>query len=340
MSSAGKAPRGASVAEIAARTGVPVGTVARVLSASGSNDAERRRAVREAGELLSAESTASEGAPGICAAKTIGVLTELSESSYCSTLTAGIADALAAHGYTALRISGEWSARQEAEQVLQLAARRADGVILLGSMMDDAQLLRLSAHLPIVLTGRMLCGERVRSRCVDNLGGARLAVNHLLSLGHRRIAHIAGPPDQWDARERLAGYRVALEEAGLRFDPNLVVQGGFLKGGGLAAMHALLERAAAFTAVFAGNDLSAWGARIALQRYGIRVPDDISLVGFDDAVDVVAKEPRLTTIRQPVYELGRAAAVDMIELVGETAREGVAVRPLELVIRDSTRRLR
>lgn len=338
MSTSGKAPPGVSMAEIAARAGVSVSTVARVLNASGGVSGERRRAVQEAVTLL------TEGAPAdatqACAPRTIGVLVQASDSSYFDALLQGIDAQLTSLGYTMLRVCGDWSAREEAEQVRALVARRVAGVILPCGVLDDVLLQRLAEEVPIVVTGRKAHGERLRSLSIDNCAGALTAVRHLLSLGHRRIAHIAGPPDQEDARDRLSGYRQALEEAGLRFDPNLVVQGGFLKGGGLAAMHALLERATAFTAVFAANDLSACGARQALLRYGIRVPDDISLIGFDDAVEALSTDPPLTTIRQPVRELGSAAAVQIVNLVSGAGDALPAVPPLELVVRGSTRRLR
>lgn len=338
MSTQGKAPHGASMAEIAARAGVSVSTVARVLNASGGVSAERRRAVQEAVAMLSGDAQPASAKP--CAPRTIGVLLQAAESSYFEALTQGIATQLDTLGYTMLRVCGDWSAREEAEQVRALVARRVAGVILPCGVLDDVLLQRLAEEVPIVVTGREAHGERLRSLSIDNRAGALLAVRHLVSLGHRRIAHIAGPPDQADARERLAGYRQALDEAGLRFEPNLVVQGGFLKGGGLAAMHALLERTTPFTAVFAANDLSACGARQALLRYGIRVPDDISLIGFDDAIEALSTDPPLTTIRQPVAALGRAAAAEIVNLVTGGACTSPAVPALELVVRGSTRRLR
>jgi len=338
MNPTGKTPHGVSMAEIAARAGVSVSTVARVLNASGGVSGERRRAVQEAVMLLTQDAQPDSGKR--CAPRTIGVLVQAAESSYFDALLQGIEAQLTALGYTMLRVSGDWSAREEAEQIRALVARRVAGVILPCAVLDDLLLQRLADEVPIVVTGRGGHGERLRSLSIDNRAGALLAVRHLVSLGHRRIAHIAGPPDQADARDRLAGYRQALEEAGLRFEPNLVVQGGFLKGGGLAAMHALLERATPFTAVFAANDLSACGARQALLRYGIRVPDDISLIGFDDAAEALSVDPPLTTIRQPVNELGRAAAAEIVNLLDGGTTTPVEVPSLELVVRGSTRRLR
>lgn len=340
MSQISKSSPGASIAEIAALAQVSARTVARVLSASGGVSAERRRAVQESIAVLARTQAAAGDDERPFAARTVGVLVQSSESSYYRVLLSGIERGLGAGGYLMQCVSGEWCARQEADQIRRLATRQAAGVILPSGMLEDTQLLRLAAELPIVVTGRDLQGPRLKSISVDNFGGAMTAVRHLIALGHRRIAHIAGPPNLAEARERAAGYRAALEEAGLRFDPALVVQGGFRAGGGLAAIHALLERANAFTAVFAGNDLSACGARKALLRYGIRVPDDVSLIGFDDLPEAIEARPALTTIRQPVFELGHAAAAALIALIEVKEDAAVALPALELVVRESTRRLR
>lgn len=287
---------------------------------------------------LSAE--AQNGAPTASGTAPIGLLIEDFDSEYLRTLTRGIEETAGELHRATQIVRGIWCARQEAEQIRALAEAGAGAVILSSGMLDDAMLERLAREIPIVLVAREQSGPRLHSLRVDNRTGAYLAVKHLISLGHHRIAHIAGPSDQFDARERFKGYRDAIEEAGLRVDSDLVVQGGFLEGGGLAAVLTLLKNATAFTAVFAGNDQSALGARIALLRYGIRVPDDISLVGFDDLGLARTVEPELTTVRQPVHQLGCAAARAACALAGGEVLAASAALPVELIVRGSTRRLR
>nr|MBA3450261.1 substrate-binding domain-containing protein [Chloroflexia bacterium] len=140
----------------------------------------------------------------------------------------------------------------------------------------------------------------------DFRGGAIQVVDHLIALGHRRIAHLTGRftlPE----RDRLTGYRQALEAAGIRGDPNLIVAAGHLRHHGYAAMEKLLARGADFTAVFAVNDLTALGAMECLQRRGLRVPEDVSVAGFDDIYLAPYAAPPLTTLRLPAYEMGIAA---------------------------------
>jgi len=173
---------------------------------------------------------------------------------------------------------------------------------------------------------------------LDNLQGACDATRHLIGEGHRRIAFIAGPPNHEDAIERLDGYKMALKEAGLRFDPQLVEQGDYLETGGVAAMERLFERGPSFSAVFCANDQTAYGARLTLFRRGLRVPEDISLVGFDDLPTSSYMTPPLTTVRQPTYEIGRLAAQAIVQMI---RKQPIALNPipLKLVTRETTRRV-
>jgi DNA-binding LacI/PurR family transcriptional regulator len=173
----------------------------------------------------------------------------------------------------------------------------------------------------------------------DNRGGAREAVRHLLSLGRRRIAHIAGPRDQTSATDRLDGYRDVLLDAG----PELVAQGDFTEDSGARAMAELLGRRPAPDAVFAGNDLMASGALRVLRERGLRVPEDVALVGFDDMVPVAeATDPPLTTVRQDIEGMGRLMARLLMRGLGQDGGAGAAgavpgsvITPTELVPRAS-----
>jgi LacI family transcriptional regulator len=193
--------------------------------------------------------------------------------------------------------------------------------------------------LPVVVTGRSLKAPGLFSLKFDNLTGARLATEHLLQLGHRRIAFIAGPGAHPDAVERLRGYRAALEAAGVAFDPALVAAGQFQEESGCVAIEQLLDGRQRFTAVFAANDQMAFGAALALHKRGLHVPDDISLVGFDDLASAVYAIPPLSTVHQPGYELGRLAASAMLQLLAG-AKPAVEVPMPRFVVRESTRRVR
>ena len=234
-------------------------------------------------------------------------------------------------------MTGHWNANEEAERVRLLMARRIDGLVILTGHLDDRQIAEFARHQPIVVTGWRLDAPQVRALALDQEAGGYLATRHLLSLGHRRIAHIAGPADHTDATERRAGYERALREAGLPLARELVVQSDFMESGGLLAMNRLLDSGQSFTAVFAANDQSAFGARMAMYRRGVRVPDDVSIVGVDDLPGAAYATPPMTTVRQPIYEIGLAAAHALLTLLGHPMPE-VDLPALELVARDDAPR--
>jgi LacI family transcriptional regulator len=236
-------------------------------------------------------------------------------------------------------VSGHWNAEEEADRIRLLLARKVDGIILLSGRMSDQTVLGFSGQRPIVSTGRALQTRTALGFKLDNEYGAYLAVHHLIELGHRNIAFISGPSNNIDAAERLAGYTRALQEADIPFNPELIVEGNYHEASGMLAMNRLFDTGQQFTGVFAANDLSAYGARLALYRKGIRVPDDISLVGFDDLPGSSYTTPPLTTIRQPLYDIGRIATQALLRIInGEEARGEVP--PLELIVRETTRRVR
>ena len=173
----------------------------------------------------------------------------------------------------------------------------------------------------MVATGRSLKAPNLFSLHFDNQLGARLATQHLISLGHRRIAFIAGNAEHPDANERLKGYQSALEEAGIAFDPELIGQGLFHEESGLLATERLLDTRRRFTALFAANDQMALGACLALHRRGLLIPGDVAVMGFDDLSISRYSTPPLSTIHHPAYELGQCAASAMLGLLrGEKPR--------------------
>ncbi|HSC81789.1 MAG TPA: substrate-binding domain-containing protein [Chitinolyticbacter sp.] len=265
---------------------------------------------------------------------TVGVVTQDIASPFYSESLKGIEAALADTGYAPLFVSGHWNEADEIERVALLVDRRVDGLIVLTGMLPDEILLETAERVPLVVTGRQLVAPRVLSLDIDHEVGAHTATHYLIGLGHRRIAHLAGVQGHPDARARLAGYRRALDEAGIAYDEALVIDAQFNEEGGVAAIEQLLERRTEFTAVFAANDQSATGARLALYRRGIAVPEQVSLVGFDDLPGSLYCTPPLTTVRQPAYQIGRAAALALLEMMdGKPAP--VLSLSVELVVRES-----
>ena len=211
-----------------------------------------------------------------------------------------------------------------------------DGVLLLSLHGADPLPGALAgAGIPTVLGGRILVNDAgLPCVDVDNVGGAGLAVRRLVGLGRRRIATIAGPQNMGAGVDRLTGYRQALGSG--RYRADLVEVGDFTQQSGAAAMSALLDRAPDLDAVFAASDLMAVGALATLRSAGRRVPDDVAVVGFDDHDIAQYVDPPLTTVRQPIVEMGRAMTRKLLTLLNPAAAiNGADVLPTELVVRQS-----
>jgi LacI family transcriptional regulator len=183
----------------------------------------------------------------------------------------------------------------------------------LTSCLPDEELVSLARNVPLVVTGRAVVGERIYCLDQDCTLGARVVTDYLVGQGHRRIAFISGPPDHPDALQRLGGYKAALAAARIPFASKLVVAGDYLETGGYAAANALLDAGVEFSAVFAANDQTAFGVLLALHRRGIRVPQDVSVVGFDDLPASAVMIPPLTTVHRYTDEIGERAAEAIID---------------------------
>ena len=324
---------------IAREAGVSPSTVSRFLNGTARISDAKRIAVEQTIARFNFQPNSMARALALGQTMSIGVLTQYIDSPFYGEALRGIEDALEHSGYVPLFVSGHWNPVTEVARMAMLHARKVDGIIVLTGRLSDSQLIDYAQRMPIVVTGRELDGPNLVSLHIDDVDGARQATRHLIELGHTRIAFIGGPDDRHDAQARLRGYHLAFTDAGLEVIPELIVCGDFLESGGLMAINALLERRAHFSAVFAVNDQMAYGVRLALHRRNIRVPEDVSLVGYDDLPNSVYSVPPLTTVRQPVYEIGRAAATAMLDLIGGK-RTLFGPQAAALVVRESTRRLR
>ncbi len=224
----------------------------------------------------------------------------------------------------------------EAAYVSLLREQHVDGLIVSGPRSNDHQLYRLHEEgYPLVLHGRLPdCALPFVD--VDNVGGARKAVSHLIGLGHRRIGLITNAPLSYtSSQDRLAGYRQALQEAGLPLDEGLIRYGEFSPESGRKAMESLLALPSPPSAVFVASDVVALGAMTAVRECGVRIPQDVALVGFDDLFLAAYVSPPLTTVRLPAYGLGWAAGDLLIRLINDEPVERRMLLESELVIRRS-----
>jgi DNA-binding LacI/PurR family transcriptional regulator len=329
-----------SIKDVAERSGVSYKTVSRVVNRHPDvNPATRRRVETVVAELgYQPDPAARSLRRGRVQALRLLLVRRYERfltEPVLDEVVSGIVDQSARAGYALmLEVVGPQDANSPG---LNGTERRVDATLLIDGR-------RLSPLLPpadrlaapwVVLPTRPVRDD-VGWVYADFRGGAVQVVDHLLGLGHRRIAHLTGRLTLPE-RDRLTGYRLALETAGIRVDPRLVVAAGHLRHHGYAAMEKLLARAVDFTAVFAVNDLTALGAMECLQRRGIRVPEDVSVAGFDDIYLARYAAPSLTTLRLPAYEIG-VAATEMAIAAVEGSSEFPQGRefPVELCPRAST----
>lgn len=321
---------------VARLAGVSASTVSRILNGTAVVSADKKQAVDEA--ITQLGFVPNPVARGLAGGRTlsIGVVTQAIDSPFYGLALRGVEDELDKAGYSSLFVSGHWNAHEEARCIETLRARRVDGIIVLTGRLSDTALRNLAKAMPVVVTGRKLKATQLVSLNFDNFEGARLATQHLLALGHRKIAFITGDPAHPDANERLRGYRSAIEAAGLGHDPALVVPGSFHEESGLNAVGQLLDSGQAFSAIFAANDQMAFGACLGLHRRGLKVPGDVSVVGFDDLPISRYTLPPLTTVHHPAYELGQQASLVMLQMLSGEKPIGHVPAP-QVVVRESSR---
>ena len=300
---------------VAKAAGVSASTVSRILNGTAVVSEAKKQAVDDA--IAKLGFVPNPVARGLAGGRTlsVGVVTQSIDSPFYGVALRGIEDELDRAGYSPLFVSGHWNATEEARCIDMLRSRRVDGIIVLTGRLSDAALKQYAKALPMVATGRRLKAPNLYTLDFNNFEGARLATEHLTSLGHQRIAFIAGNSEHPDANERLRGYRAGLESAGITFKPELVAAGLFHEESGMLAAERLLDTRQRFTALFAANDQMALGACLALQRRSLKVPQDVSVMGFDDLAISRYSIPPLSTVHHPAYELGQGAATAMLCLL-------------------------
>ncbi|MFC7344388.1 LacI family DNA-binding transcriptional regulator [Saccharopolyspora griseoalba] len=322
---------------VAERAGVSRATVSRVVNGQPSTP-ESRRAVEEAiAELgyvpnLAARTLVTRRTGLIALVLPESSTRVFSEDQFFPQLIQGISQELEeADRQLVLMLAGSAESTQRIERSAQ--ARHVDGVMLAsvhGANPLTAALVR--SKIPVVSNERALGSVVVPHVDVDNYGGARAAVEHLVAAGRRRIATIAGPSDMVAGIDRLQGYRDAIDDAGL---PRVEIAGEFTRTSGAEAMQRLLAEESGADAVFAASDLMADGALRVLRREGVRVPEDVAVIGFDDIALSAHADPPMSTVRQPIAGIGRTMAGQLLRAVDGEQIEPAVTLPTELVLRSS-----
>lgn len=337
--------------DVARACGYSVSTVSIVLSEAplSQNVAATTRAyIREVAQQLGYHPDAYARSLRRRRSLTIGVLAYDLTDPFCIPIVQGIQSGLQPASYVPLLMDAQTQRKQFDSYLKMILERRAEGVIVIASwVFEETNLLAdiEKNHVPIVILGRDLARRKISSLLIDNETGGALALRHLIELGHRQIAVIRGPEEMFDSEPRWAGIRREAALAGIEFNPHLIFQlpglldptSGF--EGGRALARTILDAGQPFTAVLAFDDLTALGVMRGLSEAGLRIPQDCSIVGFDDVLPAAVATPGITTVHQPLKQMGLLAAQWTLEAI--EAQEGTVTvhrhRAVpELVVRGST----
>ena len=331
--------RNITIDDIARKAKVSKSTVSRVLNKSTPVNREKRLAVEAAMKSLNYKPNIFARSLAGGKTFTLGVITQNIGSPFYDLVTQGVTNGVSRSEYSPVFVDAQWDSELERSAIRTLIDRQVDGLIIVGGSLDGVTLEQLRGNIPMVIVARNLKGWEQRCIAIDNVFAACTATEYLITSGHQEIAFIMGMKDHPDAVDRYHGYKKALANANIKCTEELFVGGDFSSRSGVVAMETLLLRGVSFSAVFAANDEMAFGARLALYRRGIRVPEDISIIGFDDQPVSAYVTPPLTTVAQPAREMG-AAAAEM--LIGILENQEFEMPHLEgkLVIRESVARIR
>lgn len=333
-----------SMRDVAAQAGVSVSTVSRVLNKGAYVDLATRERVQAAIDALGYRPNLLARSFRRNETRTIGLLAPDNTNPYFAELARAIEEAGFAAGYSVILCNSDLSPSKQVAYIDVLIAKQVDGLILASPGLipaEDGPTLVdrvLEDGRPCVLVDRDLPDAPIDQVLVDQRQGGHDAGAYLLGLGHRKLACLLGPDDRTASAGRIAGFRQALAKAGIELAPAAIARGNGRFDGGVAAMDELLANGAEFTAVFAFNDLMAIGAINALHRRGRRVPDDVSVVGFDDILMASAVFPPLTTVAQPIREMGQQSVLLLLErIANRDAPVSRIVMPTAFVERESCR---
>lgn len=329
-----------TIVDVAKEAGVSYSTVSRVVNNKSYVNAETRAKVLQAMTRMGYQANLHARSLAGGRSNVIGLLVVDLTTQYIGEIMFGIDDELAARQYELMLYTTHRRKTKESAYANMMARGLADGLLILLPRDPDAYLESLRIrNFPYVLIDHHSADEADLTVIATNQQGGYEATKHLIELGHVRIGMITGWKDMTSAKERLIGYKTALEDYGLPFDPDLVFEGDFTQTSGSQGLTYLLQLPNPPTAIFASNDVAAQGVMDAARLHGLIVPDDLSVIGFDDIPLAASLSPRLTTIRQPLRQMGSIATQLLLNRIHEPDQtQSSVVLPTELILRESTAR--
>lgn len=336
--SVAKKKQSVTVTDVARAAGVSLATVSRVLSGYEFVREDTRNRVLEAVERLGYVANLQARSLAGGRSQIIGLLVPNLDTGYVATITHRIDQELERANYDLILYTSHRQPSKESFYVNNIASGLTDGILLIAPQIPATYLDTLrEQNFPYVLIDQADVTENSNVVEATNWQGAYDATRYLSQLGHTRIAFITGALIVRSAVDRLQGYQAALADCGLPIREDLIVEGDYQQRTGYEATKRLLERSnPPPTAIFASNDLSAFGAMDAARECGFRIPDDISIIGFDDVPQAVLVYPKLTTVRQPLEQMGQVAVRILLELIKDRSLPSQRVKlPTQLIVRDS-----
>ncbi len=330
----------ATIRDVAKAAKVSAATVSRYLNKSIILPEETAGRIEKACKRLAYRPNALAKRLSLGTAQIIGLVTPEIANPFFASLAAAAEAEARRQGYSLLIMSTGGDPDIEGESIDRLASRDVDGLIVLTNRADDGRIRdRIAGRSDVVLLDEDVPGAEVSRIFVENEQGAYEATRHLIESGHTQIAHVGGPKDLFSARERHVGFVRAMSEAGLQPLESWVRFGGYDRGTGLAATLELLSLAERPTALFAGSDYIALGVLEGLRKLGLEAPAALSIVGFDDMPFAELLHPPLTTVRQPITQMGTLGVQTLLRRIrGESSEPGEVRLPTQLVLRASVAR--
>lgn len=327
----------ATILDVARLAGVSASTVSRYLNRSAHLSEEAGQLVAQAVRKLDYRPSATARTMRTRRSHCLGVLVPDIANPFFVEIAGAIERTAAFHGYTVMLCNTDEDSAREEKIVRALIDRNVDGLIMIASENTTPATLVQASRIPMVAIDRVLSGARVASIVTDHVQGGYLAAKYLLDLGHRKIALLNGPLSITNYDDRYQGFRQALDEYGVAWDQSLHLRAVSGVEAGAEALLGALDRGASFTAVFAANDLLAIGALLAVRRRGLRVPEDVAILGYDNIKFSEFTFPRLSTVDQPKSEMGRISTETLIRHLdaGESLPEDVVRLAPRLVPRET-----
>jgi LacI family transcriptional regulator len=329
-----------TIRDVAAVAGVSPATVSRVLNGKQDVAADLRQRVLGAVTELGYRRNGPARSLRTRAAMVLGLIISDISNPFFTAVVRGAEDQAQLAGYSLVLANADEDVDKEARYLEVAAAEQMAGVLLSPASLTRTSIdVLLERSIPVVTIDRRLAGAPVDSVTVNNHQAARTAAQHLLGQGCRRVGFIAGPVQTTTGASRLAGYRAALRAAGRLLDPSLTAYADFRTEGGYAATRQLLRQRRPPDGLLFANNLMTVGGLRAIAEAGLAIPDDIAVVGFDDAIWATALRPPLTVVAQPTYEIGQTAAKLLLGRVnGESRSPRRVVLEAELIVRASSQR--